>query len=63
MVIAKKAEAILTQLADKNTKMGDVRALAKDIKKDHELALALWASEQFFCKATSHFNPGQEVIE
>lgn len=30
--------------------MGDVRALAKDIKKDHELALALWASEQFFAR-------------
>ncbi|MBP1042927.1 DNA alkylation repair protein [Vagococcus sp. BWB3-3] len=35
-------EEILTHLSDPSTKLGDVRKLAKEIKKDHALAMALW---------------------
>lgn len=38
-----KAETILNQLTDK-TKLGDIKKLAKEIKKDHDLALELWAT-------------------
>lgn len=41
-----KAENILAQL-NSQTKLGDLRKIAKEIKKDHELALALWLSAQF----------------
>lgn len=41
-----KAEKILTQIADKNTKLGDLRAIAKEVKKDHALAMELWSSKQ-----------------
>ncbi|MCR2805602.1 DNA alkylation repair protein [Paenibacillus soyae] len=41
-----KAENILSQI-DSNTKLGDLRKIAKDIKKDHELALELWSTEKF----------------
>lgn len=41
-----KAENILLQINDK-TKLGDLRKIAKDIKKDHELAMELWATEEF----------------
>lgn len=41
-----KAAAILAQI-DHETKLGDLRKIAKEIKKDHELALALWASEEY----------------
>lgn len=40
------AENILLQINSK-TKLGDLRKIAKDIKKDHELALELWSTEEF----------------
>lgn len=41
-----KAETILQQI-DSQTKLGDLRQLAKEIKKDHALALELWSTEEF----------------
>ncbi len=37
---------ILKRLGD-NPKLGDVRNIAKEIKKDHDLAMKLWATGQF----------------
>lgn len=41
-----KAENILTQINSK-TKLGDLRKIAKDIKKDHELAMELWSTDAY----------------
>lgn len=41
-----KAENILAQI-NSTTKLGDLRKTAKDIKKDHELAMELWSTEEF----------------
>lgn len=41
-----KAANILRQI-DSKTKLGDLRAMAKEIKKDHGLAMELWASGDF----------------
>lgn len=41
-----KAESVLSQI-DSETKRGDLRKIAKDIKKDHELAMELWATEEY----------------
>ncbi|AIQ53227.1 DNA alkylation repair protein [Paenibacillus sp. FSL R7-0331] len=41
-----KAENILLQI-NSNTKLGDLRKIAKDIKKDHELAKELWSTGAF----------------
>ncbi|WP_404443228.1 DNA alkylation repair protein [Sutcliffiella horikoshii] len=41
-----KAENILSQI-NSNTKLGDLRKIAKDIKKDHELAMELWSTKEF----------------
>ncbi|SKB44719.1 3-methyladenine DNA glycosylase AlkD [Parapedobacter luteus] len=38
-----KAESILDQINSK-TKLGDLRKIAKDVKKDHNLAMELWSS-------------------
>ncbi len=46
MKISLKAQKILNKINDK-TKQGDLRAMAKDIKKDHTLALELWQSGAF----------------
>lgn len=41
-----KAENILLEIHSK-TKLGDLRKIAKDIKKDHELAMELWSTQEF----------------
>jgi 3-methyladenine DNA glycosylase AlkD len=46
MKLSSKAENILDQINSK-TKLGDLRKIAKDIKKDHELAMELWSTERF----------------
>ncbi|MBH0173910.1 DNA alkylation repair protein [Fictibacillus sp. 23RED33] len=44
--LSSKAENILSQFNTK-TKLGDLRKIAKDIKKDHELAMELWSTGEF----------------
>lgn len=44
-----EAKEILSQI-DQNTKLGDLREIAKDIKKDHELAMELWSSGQYLAR-------------
>lgn len=41
-----KAESILEQI-NSQTKLGDLRNIAKEIKKDHSLAMELWATGKF----------------
>lgn len=47
MKLSSKAETICTQITSKDTKLGDLRQLAKDIKKDHHLAMELWSAGEF----------------
>ena len=44
-----KAEIILSQLNDKS-KLGDIKKLATEIKKDHDLALELWSTGKHFAR-------------
>src|SRR5690606_34194413 len=46
MRLSSQAENILAQI-NSQTKLGDLRKLAKDIKKDHELAMELWSTQMF----------------
>ena len=39
-------ETLLSQLSADNIKLGDLKKIAKEIKKDHDLAMELWASEK-----------------
>jgi 3-methyladenine DNA glycosylase AlkD len=50
MKLSTKAEGILAQISDKNTKLGNLRTIAKEIKRDHQLAMELWSSKQFFAR-------------
>ena len=49
MKLSSKAENILDQINSK-TKLGDLRKIAKDIKKDHELAMELWSTGKFLSR-------------
>ncbi|MFD2969089.1 DNA alkylation repair protein [Sphingobacterium bambusae] len=44
-----EAEKILAQIGS-NTKLGDLRKIAKEIKKNHALAMELWATKLFLPK-------------
>lgn len=46
MKLSSKAENILAQINNK-TKLGDLRKIAKEIRKDHELAMELWSTKRF----------------
>ncbi|MES2555778.1 MAG: DNA alkylation repair protein [Bacteroidota bacterium] len=45
--MASKAQDILSRIKSETTKLGDLRIIAKDIKKDHELAMELWSSGEY----------------
>lgn len=47
MKLSPKAENIYKQINSKTTKLGDIRNIAKDIKKDHELAMELWSTGEY----------------
>lgn len=44
--LSTSAEKILAQI-DPKTKLGDLRKFAKEIKRDHALAMELWSTERF----------------
>lgn len=48
--MSQTAAEILTQISGKNTKLGDLRNIAKAIKKNHQLALELWHSNYFYAR-------------
>lgn len=48
MNLSPKAQNIYNQINSKTTKLGDIRNIAKDIKKDHELAMELWSTGEYF---------------
>lgn len=50
MKLPQKAEEIYTQISKETTKLGDLRTIAKDIKKDHPLAIELWSTGNFMAR-------------
>ena len=44
MVLGVKAKEIHSQISPEGTKLGDLRKIAKEIKRDHELAMELWST-------------------
>jgi 3-methyladenine DNA glycosylase AlkD len=43
-----KAQTIYARISSADTKLGDLRTIAKEIKKDHPLAMELWSTGDFF---------------
>lgn len=48
MNLSSKAKEIYSQIAQETTKLGDLRKIAKEIKKDHDLAMQLWSVGEFY---------------
>lgn len=57
-----KAESILQQINNK-TKLGDLRKMAKEIKKDHPLAMELWATGMFLPRQLAILIMDNKVID
>ena len=49
MKYSSEAENILSQINDK-TKLGDLRKIANEIKKDHKLAMELWSDKKYLVR-------------
>lgn len=49
MQLSEKAQSYYAQITPE-TKLGDIRKMAKTIKRDHELGLELWNTENFFAR-------------
>ena len=47
MKLSSKAQKIYCEIDKRTTRLGDLRKIAKEIKKDHELALELWSTGDF----------------
>ncbi|MBK0403803.1 DNA alkylation repair protein [Adhaeribacter sp. BT258] len=47
MTLSTKAQDIYSQISQEGTKLGDLRVIAKEIKKDHALAKELWSTGKF----------------
>lgn len=48
MVLDMSTETLLSQLSADTVKLGEIKKIAKEIKKDHDLAMELWASESVY---------------
>lgn len=48
--LSPRATGIYAQISTPNTKLGDLRNIAKQIKKDHPLAMELWATGEFLAR-------------
>lgn len=46
MNLSTRAQKLHSQI-DQNTRLGDLRKMAKEIKRDHELALEIWSTGDF----------------
>lgn len=47
MKLSPKAKKIHKQISAKETKLGDLRKIAKEIKRDHDLAMELWSTGNY----------------
>ena len=47
MKLSSKAQKIYSEIHEETTKLGDLRKFAKEIKKDHDLAMELWSTGKF----------------
>ena len=47
MKLSSKFKDFYALINQETTKLGDLRKIAKEIKKDHDLAMELWSSSQF----------------
>ena len=53
MALSAKAEQIISEINREKMKLGDLKRRAKEIKKDHDLALELWSTGDYHARLFS----------
>ncbi len=48
MALSARAKKIVAELNSENLKLGDVKTRGKEIKRDHDLAIELWSTGEFY---------------
>jgi len=48
MGLSPRAQDLVSRLAEDTPKLGDLRKMAKEIKRDHDLALELWSTGAYY---------------
>src|SRR5690349_17694968 len=48
MALSASAKTLVAELTQGNVKLGDLKKRGTEIKKDHELAMALWSTGAYF---------------
>jgi 3-methyladenine DNA glycosylase AlkD len=68
MSLSARAKDLIAEITNGSPKMGDLKKLGKEIKKDHQLALELWSTGEYYPRllATLTFDPkllAEDVID
>lgn len=63
MKLSPKAKEIHAQINTETTKHGDLRKIAKTIKRDHELALELWSTGGYFSRQLAILIMDKKLID
>lgn len=50
MNLSAQSKEIYAEISKQSTKLGDLRKIAKEIKKDHEIAMELWSTGAFMAR-------------
>lgn len=48
MALSTIAQKIYSEISKESTKYGDLKKIAKEIKRDHELAMELWSTREYY---------------
>jgi 3-methyladenine DNA glycosylase AlkD len=53
MVLSARAKKLVCDVSDGKAKLGDIKKRGKEIKKDHDLAMALWSTGDYYPRLLS----------
>ena len=53
MALSARAKKIFSEITDRELKLGDIKKRGKEIKKDHDLAMALWSTGDYYPRLLS----------
>ena len=63
MKLSAKAREIHSQIEQGTTKLGDLRKIAKKIRKDHELAMELWSTGGYFPRQLANLIMDKKLLD
>jgi 3-methyladenine DNA glycosylase AlkD len=53
MVLSTRAKKLVAEITNRNVKLGDLKKRGKEIKKDHDLAMELWSTGDYYLRLLS----------